>query len=98
MAVGRFGYDRRGILDRDHVRFLTKRTFEHLVADGGFRVVRRSSTGLPLEVIDRGGNGKEAGSGSVARAIGRIDRAAVAARPQLFAYQFTYELVPDQPT
>jgi SAM-dependent methyltransferase len=98
VAVGRFGYDRRGILDRDHVRFFTRRTFERLVADGGFRVVRRSGTGLPLEVIDRGGNGQEVGSGSVARVLGRIDRAAVAARPQLFAYQFTYELVPDQPT
>jgi SAM-dependent methyltransferase len=98
VAIGRFGYDRRGILDRDHVRFFTKRTFERLVADGGFRVVRRSGTGLPLEVIDRGGDGQEAGSGSVVRAIGRIDRAAVAARPQLFAYQFAYELVPDGPT
>jgi hypothetical protein len=31
-----------------------------------------------------------------ARASARIDRAAVAVRPQLFAYQFVYELVPDQ--
>jgi hypothetical protein len=61
-------------------------------------VVRRSGTGLPLEVIDRDGNGQEVGSGSVARALGRIDRAAVAARPQLFAYQFTYELLSDQAT
>jgi SAM-dependent methyltransferase len=94
VALGRFDYDRRGILDRDHVRFFTRRSFERLVVDGGFRVVRRSGTGLPFEVVDRGGNGQEAGSGSVARALSRIDRAAVAARPQLFAYQFLYELVP----
>jgi glycosyltransferase involved in cell wall biosynthesis len=94
VALGRFDYDRRGILDRDHVRFFTRRSFERLVVDGGFRVVRRSGTGLPFEVVDRGGNGHEAGSGSVARALSRIDRAAVAARPQLFAYQFLYELVP----
>jgi glycosyltransferase involved in cell wall biosynthesis len=94
VALGRFDYDRRGILDRDHVRFFTRRSFERLVVDGGYRVARRSGTGLPFEVVDRGGNGQEAGTGSVARALSRIDRAAVAARPQLFAYQFLYELVP----
>jgi hypothetical protein len=94
VALGRFDYDRRGILDRDHVRFFTRRSFERLVVDGGYRVARRSGTGLPCEVVDRGGNGQEAGTGSVARALSRIDRAAVAARPQLFAYQFLYELVP----
>jgi glycosyltransferase involved in cell wall biosynthesis len=94
VALGRFDYDRRGILDRDHVRFFTRRSFERLVTEGKFRVVRRSGTGAPLEVIDRGSNGQHAGSGSVARILSHIDRATVAARPQLFAYQFIYELVP----
>jgi O-methyltransferase len=66
-----------------------------IVEDASWRrVVRRSSTGLPLEVIDRGRNGREAGSGPSARMLSRVDRAAVAVRPQLFAYQFIYELVP----
>jgi 2-polyprenyl-3-methyl-5-hydroxy-6-metoxy-1,4-benzoquinol methylase len=95
VALGRFDYDRRGILDKDHVRFFTRRTFERLVTDAAFRVVRRSGTGLPLEVIDRGGNGQEAGSAVPTRMLSRVDRAAVAVRPQLFAYQFIYELVPD---
>jgi 2-polyprenyl-3-methyl-5-hydroxy-6-metoxy-1,4-benzoquinol methylase len=94
VAVGRFDYDRRGILDQDHVRFFTRRSFERLVTEAQLRVVRRGGTGLPLEVIDRGGHGKELGPRSATRALSRIDRAAVAARPQLFAYQFTYELVP----
>jgi SAM-dependent methyltransferase len=94
VAVGRFGYDRRGILDRDHVRFFTKRGLEHLLAQSDFRVVRRSGTGLPFEVVDRGGRGQPAGSGRAARVLSRIDRAAVALRPQLFAYQFVYEVAP----
>ena len=94
VALGRFDYDRRGILDKDHVRFFTRRSFERLVSDAEFRVVRRGGTGLPLEVIDRGGNGQDAGSGSPARMLSCVDRAAVAVRPQLFAYQFVYELVP----
>ena len=92
VGIGRFDYDRRGILDQDHVRFFTKRSFERLVDAHGYRVVRRTGTGLPLEVADRGGNGQEVGSGTAARTLARLDRAAVAARPQLFAYQFVYEL------
>jgi hypothetical protein len=64
------------------------------VSEAGFEVVRRNGTGLPFEVIDRGGNGQEAGSGPVARTLSRADRVAAAVRPQLFAYQFIYELVP----
>jgi SAM-dependent methyltransferase len=95
VAVGRFDYDRRGILDQDHVRFFTRRSFERLVTSTGFRVVHRSGTGLPLEVLDRGANGTQPGSGSAAQTLARLDRAAVALRPQLFAYQFIYELVPE---
>ena len=98
VAVGRFDYDRRGILDQDHVRFFTRRSFERLVTSKGFRILHRSGTGLPLEVLDRGANGTQPGSGSAAHALARLDRAAVALRPQLFAYQFIYELVPDPPT
>jgi glycosyltransferase involved in cell wall biosynthesis len=93
-ALGRFDYDRRGILDQDHVRFFTRRSFERLVAARGFRVVRRDGTGLPLEVVNRGAGDVEIGSGSMARALSTIDRASVAVRPQLFAYQFIYELLP----
>jgi glycosyltransferase involved in cell wall biosynthesis len=96
VAAGRFDYDRRGILDRDHVRFFTKRSFERLASDNGFRVVRRAGTGLPVEVVDRGGGGQQAGVGRTARVFSRIDRATVAARPQLFAYQLLYELAPSR--
>jgi glycosyltransferase involved in cell wall biosynthesis len=96
VAAGLFDYDRRGILDRDHVRFFTKRSFERLASDHGFRVVRRGGTGLPVEVVDRGGGGQHVGAGRVARVLSRIDRATVAARPQLFAYQLLYELAPSR--
>jgi glycosyltransferase involved in cell wall biosynthesis len=94
VAVGRFDYDRRGILDRDHVRFFTKPSFERLIRNCGYSVARRSATGLPLEVVDRGGQGDTASSG-ISRVVSRIDRATIALRPQLFAYQFVYELRDD---
>ena len=94
VASGRFDYDRRGILDRDHVRFFTRKSFERLAASTGYRTVRRTGTGLPLEIVDRGGHGQHAGSGRAAHALARFDHATVALRPELFAYQLVYELEP----
>jgi SAM-dependent methyltransferase len=94
VALGRFDYDGRGILDHDHVRFFTKRSFERLLAGTGYRIVRFDGTGLPIDVVERGGRGAPVGQSRVARVIGRADRASVAMRPQLFAYQLLYELNP----
>lgn len=91
--AGRFDYDRRGILDRDHVRFFTRRSFERLLDNTGYEVLRHDTTGLPLEVTERGG-APDAATGGLAGALQSIDKAAVALRPQLFAYQFLYELRP----
>jgi 2-polyprenyl-3-methyl-5-hydroxy-6-metoxy-1,4-benzoquinol methylase len=96
VTLGRFDYDRRGVLDRDHVRFFTRRSFERLVDAEGFEVVRRASTGVPFEVAARRGgtNGADTGTGALAKALTSIERSAVAVRPQLFGYQFLYELRP----
>ena len=93
-GVGRFDYDRRGILDQRPRPLLHQ---AQLRATGGEAAATGrcvgSGTGLPLEVVERGGNGQEAGSGMAARGLSRLDQAAVAMRPQLFAYQLVYELV-----
>lgn len=91
VVTGRFDYDQRGLLDRGHVRFFTRRTFERLVDDHHLRVVQRSVVGSPIEVLDRGG---PAIAGRLARAAGAVDRAATKAWPTLFGYQFVYELQP----
>jgi 2-polyprenyl-3-methyl-5-hydroxy-6-metoxy-1,4-benzoquinol methylase len=85
---GRFDYDQRGILDRGHLRFFTKRTIERSVHDAGFEIRRRAVTGLPMAVLS------ERGSSTAWNIAGRIDRAAAELRPQLFAYQLLYELGP----
>jgi glycosyltransferase involved in cell wall biosynthesis len=93
VAFGRFGYDRRGILDRDHIRFFTRRSFERLAANAGFGVRRWETIGLPLEITERGGTGRVAGSG-VGRAARALDRIGLSLAPSLFAYQYLYELEP----
>jgi 2-polyprenyl-3-methyl-5-hydroxy-6-metoxy-1,4-benzoquinol methylase len=91
-ALGLFDYDRRGILDTTHVRFFTRRSFERLVATAGLSILRRDVTGLPLDVADRGSSeGTVAGKLAM---IGTVDHLAAKLRPQLFGYQFLYELKP----
>jgi SAM-dependent methyltransferase len=81
--LGAFDYDQRGLLDRGHVRFFTRRSIERELRDAGFTTTRKGVTGLPLDVLTRkGGIGK--------RLLRTVDRAAVAARPTLFGYQLVY--------
>ena len=54
VAIGRFDYDRRGILDRGHVRFFTRRSFVRLARESGYDVVESRALGIPFEVVDRG--------------------------------------------
>ncbi|MEI2637878.1 MAG: bifunctional glycosyltransferase/class I SAM-dependent methyltransferase [Microthrixaceae bacterium] len=92
-AIGAFDYDRRGILDADHVRFFTRRSLENLIDATGYAVIQRDATGLPFEVSERGSSDSApALSGSEGGLLAKMDRALVSLRPQLFAYQFLYEL------
>ncbi|HEY4396778.1 MAG TPA: bifunctional glycosyltransferase/class I SAM-dependent methyltransferase [Acidimicrobiia bacterium] len=94
-TIGRFDYDRRGILDRGHLRFFTLSGFEHLVERTGFSVRRREFLTIPMEVANRGGSGENGGTGAASmRAFKRADRFGTQLRPELFAYQFLFELQP----
>jgi glycosyltransferase involved in cell wall biosynthesis len=96
VAIGKFDYDRRGILDLDHVRFFTMRSLQHLVASHGFEATRCEGTGLPIEIVHRGEGPADDTSArkdpAALRFVERVNRSAVALRPQLFAYQFLFEL------
>jgi 2-polyprenyl-3-methyl-5-hydroxy-6-metoxy-1,4-benzoquinol methylase len=102
VGLGTFDYDRRGILDRSHLRFFTRRSFERLVHERGYAVTRRETVGLPFEVTARGDDGRATDEGRDDRdafsLLRRVEDAALAIRPTLFAYQFLYELRPDSPT
>jgi SAM-dependent methyltransferase len=94
VASGRFDYDRRGILDRGHLRFFTDRSFRRLATDAGFEVRWRGVTGLPLEIAERGAAEPPSHPGALRAAAGRVDRFAARHWPALFAYQLLYELAP----
>jgi SAM-dependent methyltransferase len=92
VVSGRFDYDRRGILDRGHVRFFTQRSFDRVLHRSGWHVLRREVTGLPFDVADRGGTGGL--SDRLRHTVGRLDAFGVRLRPTLFGYQLLYELEP----
>jgi 2-polyprenyl-3-methyl-5-hydroxy-6-metoxy-1,4-benzoquinol methylase len=91
VLLGRWDYDRRGILDRTHLRFFTRRSFARLAEREGWKVRAATPTGLPLDIVERGGEGQAAGA---RRLVSRIDRLGVAVWPTLFGYQFLFELEP----
>ena len=51
LLLGRFDYMPRGIMDRTHFRFFTRKTIRKAVEDQGYSVVREKMTVIPLEVI-----------------------------------------------
>jgi 2-polyprenyl-3-methyl-5-hydroxy-6-metoxy-1,4-benzoquinol methylase len=51
LLMGRFDYMPRGIMDRTHLRFFTRKSIRKLVEEQGFTIVRHKMTVIPLEVI-----------------------------------------------
>lgn len=94
-AVGRFGYDRRGVLDRRHVRFFTRRSFVRLASSAGWRVGSCSAAGIRVEQMHWGEN---LASSRAVRALAWADRAGRRRSSNLFALQFVFELAPDAPS
>jgi 2-polyprenyl-3-methyl-5-hydroxy-6-metoxy-1,4-benzoquinol methylase len=84
--VGAFDYDQRGILDKTHYRFFTRKSLARMVSNAGFEIRRHSEVGLPFEVL--AGEGGSTGT----RLMRAVDRVSVSLRPTLFAYQFVLHL------
>lgn len=86
LLLGRFPYAERGILDRTHLRFYTRRSARDLLAAAGFRVREVEATAMPYELA----------APVLSQAPWRIPVrgfASASARvwPTLFGYQFIIE-------
>jgi 2-polyprenyl-3-methyl-5-hydroxy-6-metoxy-1,4-benzoquinol methylase len=51
LLFGQWNYTDRGILDRTHLRFFTKKSFRAEIVDCGFSTVKFMSTPIPLEAL-----------------------------------------------
>jgi 2-polyprenyl-3-methyl-5-hydroxy-6-metoxy-1,4-benzoquinol methylase len=74
LLLGRFRYTDRGILDRTHLRFYTRRTLVEMIEQAGFRVDRVVGT-IPVPLL------RSEPLCRLAHAVGNL-------RPSLFAYTF----------
>jgi len=53
LLFGRFDYTERGILDRTHLRFFTRKTLMEMVNVSGLKIVSIQVTPIPLELISK---------------------------------------------
>jgi 2-polyprenyl-3-methyl-5-hydroxy-6-metoxy-1,4-benzoquinol methylase len=51
LLLGRFNYTERGILDRTHLRFFTRRSLTAMLSSIGLRIVRFDVTPIPLNLV-----------------------------------------------
>ena len=85
LLFGRFPRMEKGILDKTHLHFFTRDTAEATLREAGLRVESASVTGVPLEELWRGGEGR-----LLFRAMRKMQHAALALMPRLFGYQWVF--------
>lgn len=51
VLFGRFNYTERGILDRTHLHFFTRRTARQLLEENGYSIVEEHATIMPVELV-----------------------------------------------
>lgn len=51
LLLGRFDYAERGILDRTHLRFFTRKTLSAMVKETGLEILSIQVTPIPLELV-----------------------------------------------
>jgi 2-polyprenyl-3-methyl-5-hydroxy-6-metoxy-1,4-benzoquinol methylase len=85
LLIGRFDYTDRGILDRTHLRFFTRKTVTDMIKNTGLEIVSMQVTPIPLELV----------SNFFVSRPGRFFHAAFARVttlfPTLLGYQFVVE-------
>ena len=83
LLSGRFPQMERGIFDRTHLHFYTRRTALEMLAAAGLEPMRVASTPVPLEQV-----WPPDASRTLLRALMRMQGLALAVAPGLFAFQW----------
>jgi 2-polyprenyl-3-methyl-5-hydroxy-6-metoxy-1,4-benzoquinol methylase len=92
LLLGRFDYAERGILDRTHVRFYTRRTARRMIEACGFTIAREIATVMPVELALG-----ISPANPLMRAANWLLRAATRLLPRLLGYQWIFVAKPAAP-
>ena len=87
LALGRFQYGPRGILDETHVKLYTLDTFKSLLESAGYTVVSRSVTPIPFELVF-----SSRGKSRLVRWVTSLYHRLAQIWPRMFAFQVIYEV------
>ena len=82
LLFGHFEYAQRGILDRTHVRFFTRKTARRLLESNGYSILEEKNTVIPVELILSFST-----DNIVLRMLNRLLAFATWMMPGLFGYQ-----------
>jgi 2-polyprenyl-3-methyl-5-hydroxy-6-metoxy-1,4-benzoquinol methylase len=89
LALGRFPYVDRGILDRTHLRFYTRASARALLADAGYAIGFETATAMPVELA-----WPALSRPPLAAPVRGAARILAGIWPTLFGYQFVFEAAP----
>lgn len=92
LLFGKFDYTERGILDKTHVRFFTRKTARAMLTAAGYRILRERSTVIPIELAF--GLSPE---NILMKTLNRLLAVATAWMPNLFGYQHIFVAVSGKP-
>jgi len=82
LLLGRFDYSERGLLDKTHLRFFTRKTARRLLESNGYSIVQEEQTVIPMELVFGWSPGN-----LLMRALNRVLAFATWLFPGLFGYQ-----------
>ena len=86
LLLGRFPYAEKGILDRTHLRFYTRKSARRLLEEAGFRVLHVGATAMPYELAV-----PALGRGPLAGPVRAFASGTAKLWPTMFGYQFVLE-------
>ena len=90
LLFGRFEYTERGILDRTHLRFFTRKSLVAMLENAGLNIISIQTTPIPLELIS------SFFSTSAGRILHKLLARCTAFMPTLLGYQFIVEARTDE--
>jgi 2-polyprenyl-3-methyl-5-hydroxy-6-metoxy-1,4-benzoquinol methylase len=82
LLFGKFDYQERGIMDKTHLRWFTRRTARKLLEDHGYQIVEKRMTNMPVDLALG-----ISPTSIVTRAIHRVLRVFTVLMPGLMGYQ-----------